>query len=293
MKKTLNEFTKEYLQSAHLRLKPRTLVEYRRLLDKLILPEFGDRLLTNLTTARIEQWFLGLAAVTPVQANRALAAFSAVMKLAVRWEHVENNPCRGIRRAAESEGVEHYLEPEDVKALVEVIPTLKPAEGSFLLVALYTGARPDELVNVQWEQYKDAAPSWVSGNDRSPGGYFELPDSKTGRRTIYLPPAALSALAAVHGPETGPVFPGVNPQNLWRRVRRKAKLPKDCRLYDLRHTFASTALGAGLSLEVIGQLLGHKRTQTTKRYARLQTGAGSEAAARVGAALSVLSTRTA
>ena len=43
----------------------------------------------------------------------------------------------------------------------------------------------------------------------------------------------------------------------------------DVRLHDLRHTFASIAASRGLSLPMIGALLGHKQTQTTARYAHL------------------------
>ncbi len=43
----------------------------------------------------------------------------------------------------------------------------------------------------------------------------------------------------------------------------------DVRIHDLRHTFASIAAGKGLSLPIIGALLGHKQTQTTARYAHL------------------------
>lgn len=60
----------------------------------------------------------------------------------------------------------------------------------------------------------------------------------------------------------------VNLQKPWNRIRRKIGLD-DVRLHDLRHTFASIAAAKGLSLPIIGALLGHKQTQTTARYAHL------------------------
>lgn len=60
----------------------------------------------------------------------------------------------------------------------------------------------------------------------------------------------------------------VNLQKPWRRIRQKAGL-EHVRLHDLRHTFASIAASDGLSLPIIGALLGHKQTQTTARYAHL------------------------
>jgi len=54
----------------------------------------------------------------------------------------------------------------------------------------------------------------------------------------------------------------------WIRLRKAAKLP-GVRLHDLRHTYASTLASAGLSLPVIGSLLGHSTPTTTHRYAHL------------------------
>ena len=60
----------------------------------------------------------------------------------------------------------------------------------------------------------------------------------------------------------------INLQKPWRRIRAIAGLD-DVRIHDLRHSFASFAVGAGLSLPIIGGLLGHKSVQTTARYAHL------------------------
>ncbi|MEQ1781344.1 MAG: tyrosine-type recombinase/integrase [Hyphomonadaceae bacterium] len=54
----------------------------------------------------------------------------------------------------------------------------------------------------------------------------------------------------------------------WDRIRERAGL-EDFRLHDLRHSFASIAVNAGLSLEAIGKALDHKDTRTTQRYAHL------------------------
>jgi integrase len=71
-------------------------------------------------------------------------------------------------------------------------------------------------------------------------------------------------------------------------VRRKIALPvalTDARAYDLRHTFASIGAGGGLSLQIIGRLLGHTQSRTTQRYAHLADDPLREAAARIGAVI--------
>ena len=63
----------------------------------------------------------------------------------------------------------------------------------------------------------------------------------------------------------------------WAIIRAEASL-SDVRFHDLRHSFASVLVGEGLSLEIIGKLLGHSRPGTTKRYAHLADAPLREAA---------------
>jgi integrase len=68
-------------------------------------------------------------------------------------------------------------------------------------------------------------------------------------------------------------------------ARRGVRLPAaltDARLYDARHSFASIGAGGGLSLQIIGRLLGHTQSRTTQRYAHLADDPLREAAAKIG-----------
>jgi integrase len=104
-----------------------------------------------------------------------------------------------------------------------------------------------------------------------------LPDSKTGQKTIRLSKPAADILRSLPRVAGNPhVFVGnrhgqplVNIQKPWRRIRDQAGLD-NVRIHDLRHSFASIGVGQGLSLQVVGALLGHARTNTTERYAHLQ-----------------------
>ena len=85
------------------------------------------------------------------------------------------------------------------------------------------------------------------------------------------------------------VFPGakagghlVGLPRIFERVRRRANL-NDVRLHDLRHSFASAGAAGGLSLPLIGALLGHKDTKTTQRYAHLADDPLKAAADRISA----------
>src|SRR5262245_11020226 len=69
----------------------------------------------------------------------------------------------------------------------------------------------------------------------------------------------------------------------WEAVRNAPGLPEGLRIHDLRHTFASLAVSAGVPLRTIGGLLGHSAVATTARYAHLQDGDLAAAAGAVHA----------
>ena len=103
-----------------------------------------------------------------------------------------------------------------------------------------------------------------------------IADSKTGAKTLHLPPPALEVLAELPQIEGNPrVIVGakagealVELQKPWRAVRAAAGLDH-VRLHDLRHVFASIAVSSGLGLPSIGKTLGHSQPATTARYAHL------------------------
>jgi len=144
-----------------------------------------------------------------------------------------------------------------------------------------TGARLSEILTLKWDYI-----NWERGT-------LELPDSKTGAKSIYLNEPAKDILSEIIRQADNPyVICGskqgghiVNLQKSWRRVRERAKL-EDVRLHDLRHTFASIAVSSGMSLPVIGALLGHSQPRTTARYAHLAADPLKEAAELVGRKIS-------
>mgnify|MGYP002526583305 CR=1 FL=1 len=107
-------------------------------------------------------------------------------------------------------------------------------------------------------------------------GALHLPDSKTGAKTVHIGAPALDVLSKIMRlPDNPWVITGKNPgahlndlQPPWQRMRKRAGI-EDVRIHDLRHTFASNAVAQGMSLPMIGKLLGHTQVQTTARYAHL------------------------
>jgi integrase len=101
-----------------------------------------------------------------------------------------------------------------------------------------------------------------------------LADSKTGRKTVILNAPSLAVLAGLDRldpyvvPGDDPDKPRADLKRPWQAVAKRAGLD-GVRLHDLRHTYASFGAGGGLSLPIIGKLLGHTQASTTQRYAHL------------------------
>jgi integrase len=260
-----------------------TTVNRENAVERYIKAELGHHRISDLTRADVAQ-FHHQCREHPHQANRCLAVLSKMMNLAEAWGLRPDgaNPCRHVKKYRE-EKRERYLTNEELQRVGVAMSDAgrTNTESPFALAAIglliLTGARVTEILTLRWE-YVDF------GN-----AVLRLPDSKTGAKLIYLNDAAIKMLRDMPRIAGNPFViaggkPGtrlVNLQKPWRRLRTVAKIG-DCRLHDLRHTYASFGASAGMSLPVIGKLLGHSQAATTQRYVHLGADPVRAAANEVG-----------
>ena len=231
-------------------------------------PKFGRLKLSEVTFEKVATMAENMAD-TPAQANRVLALLSKMFNFAIkklRWK--TTNPAQGVERYPEVKR-KRYMDGEEAGKIAELLHMNAadyPASVAFLYLLILTGARCGEIANAHWGLIQ--------------GTKLVLTEHKTDRtgedRVIHLPQAALDVLARL--PRSNSSITGIkSPKKFWDRIRREAGCP-DLRMHDLRHSFASAAISAGLTLAQIGELLGHKSHQTTLRYAHLMDEAASAAA---------------
>jgi len=135
------------------------------------------------------------------------------------------------------------------------------ARAGAIRLLLLTGCRRGEILHARW------------GDVDTERGVLHLRDAKTGPRDVVLNAPAIEALRSL--PRDGEwIVPRhvahtpIRLDRVWRRVRARASL-EDVRLHDLRHCYASVAVGAGVPLYTVGGLLDHSLPSTTARYAHL------------------------
>jgi integrase len=267
-------------------LKPSTQGEYKRCVDIFINPEIGTMKLVSVERTDIAKIHHQLRHI-PYQANRVLGVLSIMFNLAENWglRPQFSNPCRGVKKFKEKKR-ERFLNREELRRLGEALrieEEFAPSAVACIRLLLLTGCRLGEIQTLKWS-YLDLDTCLAF-----------LPDSKTGRKTLYLGSVAVKLLQSIPRRKNNPyVITGdVEGQHLtdmqkpWRRIRKLAELP-DVRIHDLRHTFASSGVALGQGLPIIGKLLGHSQPQTTARYAHLAASPALEVADKISENLAEL-----
>jgi integrase len=280
---TPSQFADKYLYEYGKLKKASSIKEDERLWRLHILPVLGKLPLSTVTRNDILRLHSSMSE-SPVAANRATALLSKAFNLAIEWGDLKScvNPASRIRKYKE-QSKERFLSSAELATLGDVLRQCEyeRVESPSVIVAIrlliFTGCRRNEVLQLQWK--------WIDFEN----GKIDFPDSKTGKKSVYLNPPAVELLKATEQIDGNPyvcfgrdgIKHLVNIQKAWSRIRHRAGL-NDVRIHDLRHSFASVGAAGGLSLLMIGKLLGHKEQGTTEKYAHLIGDPMKEANAMIG-----------
>lgn len=206
--------------------------------------------------------------------------FSRSFELARQWELFDGNPVKHVPRVKFNNARERYFSSEEANALrlaCECSPN--PLLASIVGLLLYTGARKSELLKAKWSDFDLEKRTWT------------LNMTKNGRgRHVPLSQAAMDIIGQL------PKYPDCP----WLLVNARTPLPltdikrsfmaarklaglDDVHMHDLRHSYSSALVNAGVDLYQIRSLLGHGNVASTQRYAHVNNST-LMAAAEAGAA---------
>lgn len=221
-------------------------------------------------------------------ANRAVAVLKAAYAWGGKHGHVPEgfNPASGVDRYRE-EPRERFLTDAEMIAIGDAMTeaetiglavdagtakhapvgqrvVMSPYATAAVRLIMLTGARLREILHLRWDEVDLER------------GILRLPDSKTGKKLVYLPTAAIDIIKGltpigafvIAGESAGTKRekPRADLKKPWAAILKRAGV-SGIRIHDLRHTFASIGVGDQMGLPVIGALLGHSNAATTKRYA--------------------------
>jgi integrase len=191
-----------------------------------------------------------------------------------------DNPCRNVRRNPENQRTRFLSEAELQRLMAALNAHRDQVAANVIRLLIMTGCRRREVLRAEWPQFDLDRREWLK----------PAKNTKSGQpHRVPLSAPALALLSEMKERTTSNwLFPGnTEGQPLrtihrpWQHIRKAAGLG-DVRLHDLRHSFASALASKGASLQLIGELLGHRAIATTQRYSHLSNDALQAAVEKVG-----------
>jgi integrase len=273
---------------------PRTQAEYQAMLRDWILPGLARRKVEDIQSEDIEKLHHKITATGKARrANAVKSLCSTIFAKAIAWKMRTDNPAKGVAGNKER-GRQRYLKDPELERLLTVLESWRERRRDSvdaIMLAMLTGARRGEILSMRWGDVDLEEGIWLKPAELTKGrDEHRLPLSAAVVTLLRQREAELSVggKVAVLRNDSAPVFRGAGSKTHtnrleahWRELRAEAGLT-DLRFHDLRHSAASWAISSGLSLAVVGGLLGHRKSATTEIYAHLNDQAlrqGAEAIA--------------
>ena len=267
---TLAEFVDEYLQMHQ--AAPVTIAKLRWLLGKAMLV-LGEKRLAELSPKDVYAWRLTVPEGHRYEATQALRQ---VLNRAVAWGLLDYNPAkRGVpnpaRRAREKRPFEAWKQLEAVAA------ELGSVYGPMVIFAAATGLRPSELFGLE-QRDVDLAAGVVYVRRAYANGRLKHTKTRLSNRAVPLQAKALEALDRLPASENPILFPNARGGRIdfrifgrkhWKPAQTKVGLEPLRGLYDLRHTYATFALRAGVPVFAVSRFMGSSIAMIDRHYGHL------------------------
>jgi len=268
---TLAELVDQYL--AQHEASPVTLEKLRWLLQQAV-AAFGGYRLDELRPEEIAAWRM---TIRPGYRFEATQALRQVLARAVVWGMLDVNPAKqGVenpqRRRTEKRPFESWGELDTLAEL------LGARLGPMVIFAAATGMRPGEWVALEWRDIdRDGRVAYVRRSFSK--GRLRCTKTEASVRAVPLQSRALDALAQLPSGAFGELlFPAPRGGYLdlhnfrnrnWKQTQQAAGIEPFRRIYDLRHTFATFALRAGISTFELSRYMGASLTMIDRHYGHL------------------------
>jgi integrase len=267
---TLGEWIAEYLD-AHQGERV-TVAKLRWLLGKAT-AELGEVRLCELSPEQVCAWRLNVPEGHRFEATQALRQ---VLNRAVAWRLIEDNPAKRVpnpsRRCREQRPFESWAQ------LRSVTERLGPTFGPTVVFAAATGLRPSELFALEQGDV-DRAAGVVQVRRAYANGRVKQTKTRLSRRAVPLQAIAVEALDQLPlRVDRSLLFPNARGGYLdfrnfnrrhWKPVQKPVGIEPLRDLYDLRHTYATYALRAGVPVFALSRFLGTSIAMIDLHYGHL------------------------
>jgi integrase len=255
--------------------KPSTQKDHRHIAAKHLLPRFGDTAVSDIGRQDVQAYvaYLTRAGYAPKTIDHIHDVLSAVLRTAVKWGHVQDNPARGVDLPTlKTVRPKWVLTTAQAAALLAELP---PLARTMAGVALLTGLRRGELFALRWKAVSLTA-GHLTVQEAVYEGAFGTPKTDAGIRRVPLSEATVALLtewqrrakridpeALVFSTWSGKP---ISPNNVSRRwifpACARLGLPNAAWL-TFRRTYASWSHDKGVRGKVVAKLMGHTNADVT------------------------------
>lgn len=264
--KTVRELMEKYLKEHSKSNKsPTSFLRDRQVSDHWI-QFLGNMQLSEVTSNLISQFKQKRRenGAAPATINKELSVFSHAFNLSIKeWGWVRDNPVRNVSREKDHRGIERWLTVEEEEKLLNQSPLwLK----EIIVFAIHTGLREGEILSLKWSQIDFSRKALVISEQKNKGvdtlplneTVLSVLREKTKIRNIYSNLVFLS--------NNGTKMDGGNLRRAFYASCKRAGI-ENLRFHDLRHTFASRLVQAGVDLYAVQKLGRWKTLSMVLRYA--------------------------
>lgn len=243
-----------------------TMVGYESAWRCHIVDAFGGLEIDSITAGMIETWMAGMPRGA---ARKAWGVLRAMLRKAFRWGMSDVDVTTRVRGPKRTDHQPRVLDARQIAAL------LRGFWGheleAWLICSVTLGLRPEEALGLEWSDIDlrgglvriRRGVQWISGHE-----VVVEPKTDLSARDVVLPRFAIIRLRQIRGRGDGRLVGGLNPGQVDRRYRRWCReqhlpfVPRE----NLRHSWATSALAAGVDVAVVSRALGHSSIETTARY---------------------------
>ncbi len=291
----LRDLLSQWLSTIQWSVKQRTVQHYQHIITNHIGSYFGNTKLRNLTKRDMQQYVAYLASSGNINMGCGLSSSSIQLIVSVLRQglsygvdngYIADNPLAGIRNRRSASKVVGAFTQDEHDKIVMFASTNRRYFG--VTLALYTGIRIGELLALQWDDFdteqsilkiskttfmlKDNSGVWCQVTDcpKTASSHRDIPISPKISKLLLQHRAYSSSQYIIDN--NGAQMKVRHYQFVFESMLKKLSIPKKG-FHALRHTFASRAIGLGIDVKTLSELLGHSKTSITlDRYVHTNLG---------------------
>nr|AHF26199.1 integrase family protein [uncultured bacterium Contigcl_1787] len=277
---TVKELCVEWLQVSQSRVKRSTLANYRMKIEKHIIPQFGDKMCSDLTSVMAYTFMQKKldSGLSPRYVTDIMVLLKTIFKYA-QLEHGVFNPFVSITMPKCAKKEVRLLSANEQKKLKSYLKEHQNSVTIGITLALAMGLRIGEVCGLMWEDIdvkkriltvrRTVQRIPVNDGSQKTAVIVSSPKSQTSAREIPIPAGVFVMLKNMKSADDHYILSDdakpVEPRKIqyqFARILKNAGLPS-VTFHSLRHAMASNAIDLGFDVKTLSEILGHSRIELT------------------------------